>query len=356
MKTRITALALSLAAAPFAHADKLNVPADFATIQAAVDAANPGDKIIVQAGKYDDVDVIGVDDLEIRGKGKVIIDAAGFGNALNVTNCTEIRLKNLKMMNGVNGVLVSLSSDVVIDKCVVKDSSSVGVLFNNSSAAKLVDSKVRSAPFGVQTTDSIGCLIDSCSIEDTSTAITLKGSLHTAKGNQIDGVAEHGIRVGTDMDPATGCLVLDNVIENAGNDGIFVNGGSNDISILDNVVKNSSDDGIYTAHNSTGHLIDGNAVRQVNSTGIMVGSDQTVASRNVVKKSASYGLLVQGTADDGMFQDNRVKKSGLDGIRVSSGGHAFIDNVSAQNVEFDLQDSVFVANTYVGNEFGTMDI
>ena len=64
-------LTLPLALATTADAATRQVPQTYATIQAAVDAANPGDVIEIAKGTYEEaVNVIGRSDLTIVGKGK----------------------------------------------------------------------------------------------------------------------------------------------------------------------------------------------------------------------------------------------------------------------------------------------
>jgi len=54
------------------------------TIQAAVDAANPGDKIIVPPGTYHETVIVDKDDLTIRGSKAAILDATGFEYGIRV--------------------------------------------------------------------------------------------------------------------------------------------------------------------------------------------------------------------------------------------------------------------------------
>jgi pectin methylesterase-like acyl-CoA thioesterase len=51
-RIRLLLLAAGCHLAPFAGAATLNVPGDFATIQAAIDAAEAGDSILVEPGAY----------------------------------------------------------------------------------------------------------------------------------------------------------------------------------------------------------------------------------------------------------------------------------------------------------------
>ena len=70
--------AVTLGIASPASADTLEVPQDFSTIQAAVDAASGGDVVAIKKRKaaYDENVVVGIDDLTIKGvDGRPVIDA-----------------------------------------------------------------------------------------------------------------------------------------------------------------------------------------------------------------------------------------------------------------------------------------
>ena len=73
----VLAIAVFSCVAQSATGATLKVPADFATIQEAVDAALPADTVLVTGGTYAENVTIptGKDGITLRGKGKVIIDA-----------------------------------------------------------------------------------------------------------------------------------------------------------------------------------------------------------------------------------------------------------------------------------------
>lgn len=88
------------------------VPGDFTTIQAAIDAASPGDLVLVDAGTYPEDVVVHVNDLTVRGRDRnaVVIDGEFERNNGVVIAADGVALENLTVARHTdNGVLVSAS-------------------------------------------------------------------------------------------------------------------------------------------------------------------------------------------------------------------------------------------------------
>ncbi len=96
-------LAAMLLFAGAAAAGTLKVPADFATIQAAVDAAVPGDVIVVSKGVYAENVVVAVGGITLQGK-NAVIDGRYAGNCLDVTG-DGVTVTGFTLANGGSGVV-----------------------------------------------------------------------------------------------------------------------------------------------------------------------------------------------------------------------------------------------------------
>lgn len=76
----------------------INVPEDFDTIQAAVDAANPGDLILIAPGVYNEAVDVETDDLTIRGldRNEVILDGNfELANGFKVVGANGVAIENM---------------------------------------------------------------------------------------------------------------------------------------------------------------------------------------------------------------------------------------------------------------------
>ncbi len=85
-----------------ADSDVITVPAEQPTIQAAVDAAQPGDLILISPGTYNEAVDVTVDELTIRGldRNEVILDGDfQLDNAIRVIGANGVAVENLTTQN-----------------------------------------------------------------------------------------------------------------------------------------------------------------------------------------------------------------------------------------------------------------
>lgn len=110
----LLATLLLAAAAGAVRADILRVPQEHATIQAAVDAAQPGDEIRIAKGTYaESVLIAGKSDLLLRGGGATL-DGGGDDLALTITGSSHIVVDGLRLVSTPEWPVVDIMSSTDI--------------------------------------------------------------------------------------------------------------------------------------------------------------------------------------------------------------------------------------------------
>ncbi len=119
------AVMMLIAAAGAVHAETIHVPKDYATIQAAIDAAMPGDEIVIAPGTYNEaIDLLGKP-IALIGSGgaeQTIIDGRGLDSTVvTIVNVPQpgARLEDLTI-TGVNNTLIIFTGSVYVSSSVVK--------------------------------------------------------------------------------------------------------------------------------------------------------------------------------------------------------------------------------------------
>ncbi len=362
MNLRSSTAALAAAASILLSADaigaKLKVPGQFASIQAAVDAANPGDIVEIDEGTYfESIEIINKTDLTIRGDGKVILDGSDANvDLIYVETSDTVRIEDLVLRNADRAVHAFWSLKVIAEDLRVKDMDLTAFWFEACANGRVVDSKITDVGGnGVAISQSIACHVEETVILRAAVnGVYASGTQHSVTDCEIVDAGSYGVRLGEPGTPATAALVLDNEIENSGNDGILVGNLSTGCSILENTIKNAGDDGINVASASTAHLIDGNSVRGAATDGLELDGEDMVVSRNKVKKSGLVGIRIEDEADSGLYHANVVKKSALDGIVLFGSTNSLHKNKAKNNGGLDLNDQMAPGvNVYSGNSVGT---
>jgi len=124
--TSITALVVLLVGTT--HAATLNVPADWPTIQQAVDHSSDGDEIVVSPGIYaEHVVVDGLGPRVIRsatGPAGTTVTGSLSGSPFKVISSTDIVIRGFTITQGLNGIHADFDVRLVIDGNVIVDNRS----------------------------------------------------------------------------------------------------------------------------------------------------------------------------------------------------------------------------------------
>jgi len=322
---------------------KQNRHADFTSIQAAVLAASPNDKIVVSPGTYNEQVTIpiGKDGLKLISdkEGKAIIKAPA-------------------TLGGLKAIVEVDAHDVVIDGFTITGPSQgvqVGVLIDQGGSATVSDNHI---------TD-----IRDQPLSDRQEAVGVYVRNGTARifGNTIDDYQKAGILV---ANAGSSAEVANNTVEGIGPTGVIAQVG---IQVSDGAVADVHDnevsDNLYTGTTAAAAgiiLLSPGAATKVrnnevtrNDVGIALsGTTGAVITGNSISRSTEDGIrLLDGTTGT-LVANNESRKNGLDGIFVdsTSTGNTIRNNKFKQNGNLDAEDlslgagTAGTGNTWENNE------
>ncbi len=299
IRTITLLLGLTLAlATPGARADTLDVPGDFPTIQAALDAANVNDIINISGGIYAEAVSAAVPtNCIIQAKGNVRIDATGLGTAFDVSG-TNIQINGIKVIGADADGFVIGGTNVIVSKCKAFDVGHHAFVLASTNLQLLKCQAVRPADDG----------------------------FHIESGTNVE---------------LTSCKVID-----ASNRGIRVHDEANNVTVAK--VRIVRPDG-------AGIVVDASSVTIEDSwgTGFAVAGNGAVAQDCVVVKAGGTGFEISGNA--GTWTANRSTKAGGNGFDLVGMGNTLSLNKATGSGGFDLFESNPGSNTIEDdNIFGTV--
>lgn len=262
------------------------------SIQDAINAASPGDTIVVNAGTYVENLTIGkeltlqsadgpedttIESTSSAGTTVAISSASGVTidgftvtsgtYGVTVTTCNSVTLTNLTILGGSNGIRLNhLLSDIAIRDCTITDTTSGGIYKDNAHGLT-------------------GFEVDRVTINASSGAGILLGDTNANAAYVVRDV------------------VLTDVTIDGGWRGVFIynfNVNSRNVDIVNCMVSNTSDHGIYL----------------VSARGAVSITDTTVSGVG----SGYYGIRLEGAATDAVtlaFSGNTLEDNG-NGLYVQS--------------------------------------
>lgn len=302
LRIAVPCLIFAAAAGSAASAATINVPANFPTIQAAIDAALPGDTILVAKGTYEEVLNIPITHtgLTLRGKKGAILDARPNGvdsGAAIVVVANTVTVRDLTIRH---------AADIVSN-----DGDGIRVTGTGFTGRNLTIQHCQGVGVALAAT---GALLDNVSIFGTDDGVSVAASTLTLRRVRTNGTEGAGI-TGTGS-----TIVVDRcTIRDANDNGIDITGAT--VTLTKNTVTNCG------------------------GTAIAITGDGATLTQNTVTAGASDGIVLLGNT--GALTKNKLRSLGSTAI-VISGNTANVTKNTADDVEA-VMSITGTGNSAIGN-------
>ena len=328
------ALAAVAALAPAGHADTLRVPKDHPTIADAVEAAQPGDVVLISAGEYTEyVRMSDRPDLTIRGVGKVRmlrseVLAAEFGldsvPAFEADDCKGLRIENIRFEGLWTAVDIERCNGLVVEDCRFEGGQEFPALnIFNCYAFRVTDCRFADLTEAIRAFSVRRGVLEDNEIQRVTTGITLRASSEmVVRRNRIADV-DTGVRT---LEFAAWHEVAANRITDASVAGIDLEleGGTVHANVLRRCADGIRTAGVDGSAADGGTHIAGNRISQSSGTGLWVGGRGCTVRGNVVRQSGTVGIRVLSAWNH--LVDNKVVQTGGAGISLEEGANTYADN------------------------------
>ncbi len=344
-----------IALLPLRGPDALLVPAQFPTIQAAVDASVDGDTIAISSGTYaESVVVSGRSNLVLLGKGKVVIDPPGDVVGLTLEGCTNSSVKGIRVTGASVGILLTGCTGGGVVKCRVESVSDAGISIDGSSGVTveqctIIDTERDGIILGAtESTPSNDCFVRKNKIHRAGDeGIDVSGNGNAVEGNQVRDAVSDAFR--TEFEPlATANTFHKNKAMMPGGAGFRVHGTSNVLTdnhvvkCVDHAVRlqqgsghvvqrlkslASGRDGAFCHPSVTGVTITGCTITKPTQKGIDIEGARSTVSGNRITKPGLAGCEIEG--DEATVDSNKVSAAGEDGFHVWGSGGTYTKNTAS---------------------------
>ncbi len=273
-------------------------------IQAAVDSACPGDKIIVHAGEYHQSVVIRKNNLTLKGEEGTVLDGDGpadtgtslTGACISLVGVSGVTIRDFEIRDyGKYGIVLSASSNNVVEKNNISQGDTIGIALWNSSNNTVVHNNVAN----IRGYHGYGIILGPGSNGPSNNNVIQR--------NNVSGIISGD---GIHLVKSSNNVVGGNVISNSGRFGIILYTTSSNNMVEKNAVSGSGQsepgDGIILSWNANDNVIEKNKVSDSSRYGINLEYD---SSYNMIKKnqasySGSYDLRWDGSGTGNVWEQN----------------------------------------------------
>lgn len=312
----------------------LRVPEDYPTIQGAVNAAYPGETILVGAGIYYENIKIDKSDLTLigEGSGKTIIEGARW-IVFRVTE-KNVRISGFTFRNGSVGIqLVSSDESIISDN----------IISNNTYGIEIIDSYNVTLRNNTMKNNLKNLKIEKIYREDVASFLHNIDTSNTVDGKVVYYLLnQEYLLIDNVTFPDVGYLALVN---------------SNNITVKDLIMMNG-DKGILLAGTSNSTIT--NVTSSYNCVGIYLwGSINNSITHCILTNNDGGGILLEGGSSNNKISDNWIIGNGNFGVAIShSSNNTVVNNTIIASwiygiyLDSDAGGNVFVGNTILSNNCG----
>lgn len=314
----LAGLAILAAAAPALAADRpVGKGRRYPTIQSAVDAAEPGDRIVVGKGVYrESVWFGGKDGLTFVGRGAVWDGRISRGNTASCLefDASGVTVEGFTFRNGVFHVR-GFGTANVVRRCVARNADTYSVGLEGSDAVVESCRISGSGDAAIQVRGERGTVKSSRCSNVAATAIRVEGGAARIAGNTVLTVRE-GAGVSVNGSHAE---VTDNRLSGFGWGAIVIYG--DDVAVRRNVCASTSEWEAALQVEGQRVLVEDNRVTAAGGFGVMVSGDAMTVRRNRVSDSTrpAAGFRLQSATESGggRVEDNVAVRTGHVGFDVA---------------------------------------
>ncbi len=351
-RKRLLATSLSLLCSAIAGAKELDVPSKFPSIQAALNAASPGDVVRVDDGLYVERVVVTVPGVTLEGD-DAVIDAEYLGHCIAVL-ADDVGIHGFRLINGTNGLFVD-AARALVEKNEIRSANGDGIRLLGDDHVVRDNHVVAVRGHGIRcfTTNDTSVTKISMNVVELAqgAGIRAEGGRLVIQQNEIDAT-----RDGIEANPTHTLLaskIAGNDVEHTSNAAIDVESGGAGVVIRENDVRYAGDDGIFVLGDRA--LVRNNDVRDCEDDGVFVDGNDVAILFNDVERCAEEGIEYQGSPGAGEIIGNDVERCLLDGIHVNASSSLVQDN-EVQKCGGDGIDVVAgLDNRILGNEIERND-
>lgn len=304
----------AMALAPVALAKTIEVPKDYSTIQAAINAAQAGDLILIAPGTYKENLTIRKS-VELRGSGPgVIVDGSRSRSAptILIQRTRDVVIENLEITGGRRGIQVERSRDVIIKNNLIHKNRRQGILITeNSQGAQIIENKILdTAPdegnvLGngiILNGDKNARVVDNFIARSAWSGLRLLSAVAHIESNTFEENQFYGIEIWPNWvdspDVPSHATVLNNTLKNNTRAGIFITEESV-AEIRSNTILDTQADsdkqyghGIWVADGAQVSLAE-NIITGSQGHGLFFESGRIALGANAVTASTGCGIYIE---------------------------------------------------------------